>query len=387
MAVFAAVGCLSCLIIGICWWTLPSSLGSAETFVAYAKLTHHLLGLSPPQRVVHIGTGSGQRKSNASVKEVQGFVEPDVFHSEYLGKEPVVFRKGATHKFGFDLECLTESGKPIQDTLSEQFGDFKLSVFADQYDDASNQKMTLDQYMELAEAAKRNISLPTPYARGFPQSAMRDCRPVDTEKLMNYRSWAGQAGRRIVPEVDNTRMFVSYTAGTLSRMHFDAGDSIFTQVYGRKKWHFIEPKYVPVMQVSAAKLNLFYYGGFDVHHEPVPAEVNIKEVVLEPGDILYFPPMTLHSVYNLDPITIGMDDAIVDFVASLRRHWLLTLSTALNPWIPVQAAKIYFQQRSFSASDLFFSTAFTKNSGTTGAVKQPSTEARQICKAPSTCTL
>jgi len=111
----------------------------------------------------------------------------------------------------------------------------------------------------------------------------------------------------------------------------DVGDSLVTQVHGRKKWIFVEPEYVTTLQSYGGYFNLFFAAGYDVHLEAIPLEVPVSEVITSPGDVLYFPAMTFHAVANLDDVTLGIDQPCLDVGGSLLRHWLCAIGCLLNP--------------------------------------------------------
>jgi len=188
--------------------------------------------------------------------------------------------------------------------------------------------LTVTEYEQLARAAEANESAFLPYARSFPQSALGRCQPVPAEKLQDYHHWAAFTP---LEEGGKAMLFYSTNKGTTTKMHFDLGDSLFTQVAGRKKWLFVDPEYATSLQIFGFTMNLVYLAGYDVHREPLPPEVPVKEVILNPGDVVYFPPMTFHAVKNLDDVTVGIDELSFDAAGGFRRHWFCTLFTILNP--------------------------------------------------------
>lgn len=300
------------------------------------------------------------RAANATVPEVQGFVDLDTFKSTYLYKGPQVFRGAATKEHGFDLECITGTGRPLEEEMARRMGDKTFRVFKDTYDDGSASFMNIKQYEELARKAEENSSLPLPYPRAVAQSALGECRPVPEEKIEQYHGMFSSAF--MLPKGGKALVFYSMNKGTTTQMHMDVGDSLFTQVYGRKKWIFIDPDYVTSLQSHGASLNLFYASGYDVHLEAVPPEVPFKETTLYPGDVLYFPAMTFHAISNLDDVTLGIDQASFDVGGALRRHWLCTICSLFNPWTIIKVIKqfivtgkingheVYFDDDSFSAN-------------------------------------
>lgn len=322
------------------WAFLPKCGDSnLEMLQKHAYLVGHLLGWLPRPRetVYDARLPSRARKSNGTITEVQGFVDRETFSAKYQWKGPAVFRGGATAEHGFNLECLTGAGRPVKEQIAHLMGDRRIRVFRNQDDDASADMMTIREYEKLAREAEANSSAPLPYARSFPQGALRECQPVPTARMQQYHHWNAFTP---LAEEEKSMLFYSTNRDTSTKMHMDVGDSFFTQVVGRKKWLFVDPEYASSLQIYGYSMNLVYIAGYDVHRELVPPEVPIKEVILNPGDMVYFPSMTFHAVYNLDDVTVGIDELSFDMMASFKRHWLLTLFTILNPSLILKAIKM-----------------------------------------------
>lgn len=347
--------------IALLWACLPKPPHETtwESLRAHAYLTGHLLGWLPPgkprTRFTSTGMTRGQpgaRPVNGTIPEVQGFVDLTTFKQKYLQQGPIVFRKGATKEHGFDLECLTGTGKPLQEEMARHMGKRKARVFKDSYDDGSATFMTIDQYAEIAARAKANLSMAVPYPRAVPQSALGECTPVPEKKLEQYHGMFSSAA--MLADGAKALIFYSLNKGTTTKMHMDVGSSFFTQVYGRKKWLFADPEYATTLQLYGESMNLFFSTGYDVHLEPAPPEVPIKEVILHPGDVVYFPAMTLHAVVNMDEETLGIDQPCMDFGGSLRRHWLVTVSSMLNPFMILKVFKQFFMTGRIDGHEVYF---------------------------------
>jgi hypothetical protein len=330
-------------------WALLPKASSDTSIEAHAYLVGHLLGWLPKPREPRRYEGS-PRPSNFSIPEVQGFVEADTFKAKYMWKGPVVFRNAATKQNGFDLECVTGTGRPVKEELARLMGDRKIRIFKDLYDDGSAAIMTIDEYEALARKAEANSSVPFPYPRAFPQNALGRCAPVPEAKMLQYHNLFASA---FMLESAGL-VFDSSNKGTTTKMHMDVSDSLFTQVYERKRWTFVDPEYATNLQIYGNSLNMVYISGYDVHHEPIPQEVPIKEVILHPGDVVYFPPMTFHAVENLDDITFGIDQPSFDAVGALYRHWLCALCSFLNPRMVWKAVKMFVTTGWIDGHDLYF---------------------------------
>jgi hypothetical protein len=287
---------------------------------------------------------------------VQGFVDVATFKAKYLYKGPAVFRNAATKEHGFDLECLTGTGKSLEEEMKRHMGKRKVRVFKDSYNDASATFMTIEEYAELARQAESNTSMPLPYPRAMPQSALDKCLPVPEEKLEQYHGMFSSAA--MLPKGAKSLIFFSMNKGTTTKLHMDVGDSLFTQVYGRKKWLFADPEYATALQLQGESMNLFYTTGYDVHLEPAPFEVPIKEVILHPGDVVYFPAMTWHAVVNLDDITLGIDQPCMDFGGAFMRHWLCATCSFLNPFMILKVIKQFISTGKINGHEVYFDDEF-----------------------------
>jgi len=348
-------------LVALGWHHLPTTIGAWDAVIWHGSLMPHLLGLAPRERTVKYGkVPMARRESNGSITEVDGWVTVEEFREKHLWKGPAVFRQAATEKYGFDPNCLTQGGKrSVQEGLEAEMGDNKVLIFKDQYNDASAELMTIHEYRKLAEAAANNKSTVFPYPRAFPQNSMKSCRPMPNDKMFPYRSLAGRLNQQYLPMPDRSLMFVSYNEGTTTKMHMDVADTLFQQVYGRKRWLFVDPEYASELKIWGDTLNLVYIAGYDVHREALPHHIPIREIILHPGDLLYFPAMTFHAVCNLDPITVGIDNPAMDLHGSFVRHWFLTLCTILNPWIVIRSIAMILRDGKWDGAGLYFD-GFTK---------------------------
>jgi hypothetical protein len=143
-----------------------------------------------------------------------------------------------------------------------------------------------------------------------------------------------------------------------SQAHCDIGTSIFVMIQGRKRWQFFPPSETALMYPYGQQSNVAYNAGVNVfkpNAEKYPEFTRAKgfEVVIEPGDVLFFPSMWWHAVQNLDEITIGTDVPMIDILGSWRRNSLFTICTLFNPkllvnyafaaWNGLSLREMYFQ--------------------------------------------
>lgn len=97
---------------------------------------------------------------------------------------------------------------------------------------------------------------------------------------------------------------------SVTPLHFDCllTNNLFFQIYGRKKFiifDYQDAKYCGRYDWRWFKLNPETP---DLEQFPLYAKANPIEVIVNPGDILYLPPGTLHMVRSLDPsISFNID--------------------------------------------------------------------------------
>lgn len=94
--------------------------------------------------------------------------------------------------------------------------------------------------------------------------------------------------------------------GAFTKLHYDlwASHSWNAQVVGRKEWVFVEPKYAKDVYLETRQ-NGGYVPGTDVENpdpERFPRLLNVPywKVVVNPGEVIWFPSMWMHQVTSLD---------------------------------------------------------------------------------------
>jgi len=318
----------------------------------YTYLLLNVLGLAEPIRIPSTGLSSPEihRPANGTIEELESFV-PLARERVDLGDLGVkVFRGAAAKANGFNLECFLRGGDPLA-TFEEELEGQSMMVFRDVTNRNSAERMTFADYHQMMREAQADSKRPVPYIRAL-HSPLKTCRSA-----IPWETWRQELyGWSSLPDFASAEpLYFFGTNGTYSAMHADVTDSYFVQVYGRKRWIFVDPQYTPRLKPHAQFSNVAYDIGFDPFHEALPPEVFTREVILEPGDILYFPPMTWHAVMNLDPITIGVDMAVPDPVKAFPRNWFLTLATVLNPLLAIRVApKILTSWSTRILSEVFF---------------------------------
>lgn len=103
-------------------------------------------------------------------------------------------------------------------------------------------------------------------------------------------------------------------AGTITPLHHDQSDILFTQLFGRKRVRLISPSESAVAE-QARGLYGPELSSFSTHAQL--REVRVHELMLEPGDTLFIPFGWWHHITAMDPAISIAINAFED---------------ALNPW-------------------------------------------------------
>jgi hypothetical protein len=146
-------------------------------------------------------------------------------------------------------------------------------------------------------------------------------------------------------EILSTQIFISNANGRTG-YHCAAGGNFFLQVYGRKRWVFVNPRHSPFMYPTIRKD--FFYSGSPVDVRLDPEEqlregyglynlVPKYEVVLEPGDVLYSPQWWWHTIDNLS-LSIGV--AMRFRTGAFAENPIYAAMTGLSPHLLRQMLRI-----------------------------------------------
>jgi hypothetical protein len=98
------------------------------------------------------------------------------------------------------------------------------------------------------------------------------------------------------------RMYVG-GPNTATSLHCAGVSNLFVQIYGRKKWVLISPRYTPFMYPAATR-GINWQSRVDFRDPdyvscPLYRFVDRYETLLGPGDVLWNPPFVWHGVVNL----------------------------------------------------------------------------------------
>ncbi len=245
-------------------------------------------------------------------------IDPQVFRTQYVqGYTPVVL-KGvgaawpAVHKwtpgffktrYGNETVCVRVKAASVgpesvytRDITMAEFIDNVLSGgehYASNVEDLFNTNPELRNDLYLAELEAYSCREPR---RSAP----------DSKRGWRIPNWG---------EILSTQIFIS-NSNARTGYHCASGGNFFLQVYGRKRWLFVNPRHTAFMYPVIRK-DLFYSASaLDARMSslslaqagyPLYNLIPKYEAVLEPGDVLYSPQWWWHTVDNLsDSIGVAL---------------------------------------------------------------------------------
>lgn len=134
-----------------------------------------------------------------------------------------------------------------------------------------------------------------------------------------------------------THSFLYYGDKGRTRLHSAPPSDYFLQVAGKKRWRLIHKRYIPYVglyrQNNIGVMRTPEYWAADYPGEKIP----YVDVVLEPGDMLFFSYWQVHEVWNISPDKLGLAIGIRP-MDNTKRLWkepcraLLTYNFLLTPF-------------------------------------------------------
>lgn len=139
--------------------------------------------------------------------------------------------------------------------------------------------------------------------------------------------------------------------GTGAVFHCANELNCFLNIYGKKQWNFVHPKYSAAMYSTNFNLGIFVGSlvkhnapkGFLEAEQPLYNRIPKLRITLEPGDMLINPPWWWHAVNNVTPSTIAVatrweiqadnirQNPLYDFVQSFRKVRLTSAGKKMSP--------------------------------------------------------
>ncbi|MBG6131462.1 hypothetical protein IWQ47_002669 [Aquimarina sp. EL_43] len=177
----------------------------------------------------------------------------------------------------------------------------KIPIKVGKVSEGRREMMLISQYVELLDAYEKNVKLgldadPVGYLHDIPffymfPEYLADILPFPKELLPEWY-W---------PKWQNYIQFFMGATGSLTPLHFDTllTHNLFFQVVGRKQFILIDGAQKEQCYIKGWRWSRFDPKNPDYKKFPKAKDLNIKEAILEPGDILYMPSGMLHQVHGL----------------------------------------------------------------------------------------
>lgn len=181
-----------------------------------------------------------------------------------------------------------------------------------------------DETITLAELARRIAAGGADYLR---------FAPIERSELRADLDLDWLRARRGAPEHPGPLQFFIGGRGTRTPLHCETPGNFYVQVEGRKRWWLYPPASLLFLAPPAARMQHFYTEGDpeapDPATHPLLALADRWETVLEPGDVLWFPPFWWHDVRNLSPATVAVGYRTFSVASALRSSPLLAAMRCL----------------------------------------------------------
>jgi len=231
--------------------------------------------------------GPGQRQSVDAIENIT----PEVFEKYFKTSTPVVL-KG----FAKNWPCM---GKWSPSYLKATYGDQPLEVMDDVTDGGifNLEKSTIGEFMDRVDAGDKRKHLRFGnLLHRFPE--LKD-------------DFDNRALGSLMGTVKLARNFGAFIGakGTQTPLHAEPFENLFVQVYGVKRWTLIHSRFDAALKPAMVR-SPYFWTEFDPDapdHTAYPATpyLDMYQVDVEPGDVLYNPASCWHKVTN-QSATIGI---------------------------------------------------------------------------------
>ena len=234
------------------------------------------------------------QKSNISSVHITGDISRETFYERYVQIGRPVQIKGTTSSWSaldrWDTAYLEEVGK-----------DLVVPIKTGNIAEGNRLHKPLSQYTSELEQYERQLAdgqLPQKpdYLHDIPIFHLLPGLRADVEPfpLKFFPRWYWKKWWNYV-------QFFMGATGSYTPLHFDTlyTHNLFFQVRGRKKFLIISPDSRDKSYIYNWRWSRVDAREQDPANYPLFKDVEVREAVLEPGDILYLPPGTLHQVHGL----------------------------------------------------------------------------------------
>lgn len=244
--------------------------------------------------------------------------------------KPVVFKGAASN-----WDCVNQWNF---DFFAQRYGDEEVTIISNkgltEVDTSSTKNISFREYIHNLKSGSKDY--------------LKFSRIVD-EKGDLIKQFDIEWLRKFRHKYSTNDLFYFFMGGkgTKTPIHTAFAQTVFVQIYGRKKWTFYPTNNRLFIGVRPKRFNYFYseidISKIDKEKYPLYSLATPIEIILEPGDVLFFPSFIWHQVENLTD-TIGVAYKFAEFKAGLKSSKMLTaclllatkppLIYTLFPWLP-----------------------------------------------------
>lgn len=263
-----------------------------------------------------------QRARLADVRQMKAEdIRPALKNQRELFREPVVFRGAAS-----DWDCCR---KWSLDFFAKEFGELDVFILdtpgaVDRENPQDFEKLLLRDFVEQMKAG----TLKYLKFSNIVQEKMKLQNDLNLAWLKKFE-WFPAFGTRFY-------MFMG-GAGTVTPLHNEFPAVVYVQVSGRKKW-IIYTAEERIFLDPRTERRIYFYTEADPRRPddprfPLFPYARRYEIILEPGDVLWFPPFAWHYVENLETsiaVAYKFNDLIEGFRTSPVLNSLYLMATRPN---------------------------------------------------------
>ncbi len=240
----------------------------------------------------------------------------------YQPVTPIVIRGGASD--------WVASKKWSLEFFEKQYGNKEIMVhdtegLVDRKNPQEFETMKLGQYIELLRKGSMKY--------------LKFSRMVHEEKTLQKDLNLGELRKFLLPLSFGEAFYMFMgAADTITPIHDGSGCTVFVNIAGRKRWIMWQTGEKIFLDVRPDRRS-YFFSHADPHNLNDPEYPLLKyakkyEVILEPGDVLWFPSWVWHQVENLTP-AIGVAFKFTNLPAAWKSSALQTVLFffATKPWL------------------------------------------------------
>lgn len=245
-----------------------------------------------------------QNPKNLAVEKINTPPKEDFFSNYWTENKPVVF-KNFTSEWGV-------SEKWSLDNLVFQYGDTLIEVQTDreqnkfyELDSIKHKtKMLFSEYIQLINSVNES--------NDFYMTANNQV--LRSTKFKELLQNIPNVSDFLNPPSGNGSWYLWVgPKGTITPLHHDENFIIHAQITGRKKWKLISPLHFPDVYNNLAVFSKVDIENIDYEAFPLMRNVNVLEVIVEPGEAIFIPLGWWHGVVALDKsVSLSTTDFVFD---------------------------------------------------------------------------